>query len=39
MIADSDGVNAHLDDWVIVAARLGHVAEVKDIIFFDVELF
>ena len=39
MGADGDGVDAHLDDWVIVAAGLGHVAEVKDIFFFDIEFF
>lgn len=28
VISDSDGVDAHLDDWIIIATRLGHVAEI-----------
>lgn len=36
---DSDSVDAHLDDWVIVAAWLGHVAEVENVGFFDGEFF
>ena len=39
VVADGDGVDAHLDDWVIVAAGLGHIAEVEDVGFFDFELF
>ena len=35
VVSDSDGVDAHLDDWIIVAAGLGHVAEIQDIFFFD----
>lgn len=37
--ADSDGVDAHGDDWVVVAARLGHVAKIKHVGFLDVKLF
>ena len=36
MASNSDGVDAHFDDGVIVAAGLGHVAEVEDVFFFDV---
>ena len=39
MISDRDGVDAHFYDWVIVAARLCHVAEIEDIFFGDMELF
>ena len=39
VIPDGNCVNAHLHDGVIVAARLGHVAEVEDVGFFDVEFF
>ena len=38
MIADSDGIDAHLDNWIIVAARLGHIAKVEDIFFCDIKL-
>ena len=34
-----DGVDAHFDDGVIVAAGLGHVAEIEDVGFLDAELF
>ena len=37
--ADGNCVDAHLDDWVIVAAWLSHIAEVEDFGFFDIELF
>lgn len=29
--ADGDGIDAHLDDGVVVPSRLGHVAEVEDV--------
>ena len=38
VVADGDGFDAHLDDRIIVAARLSHVAEVKDIFFANFEL-
>ena len=28
---DGDGVDAHLDNWIIVAAWLCHVAEIEDV--------
>ena len=34
--ADGDGVDAHFDDRVIVAAWGGHVAEIEDVFFLDV---
>ena len=39
VVSDGDGVDAHFDDGVIVAAGLSHVAKVKDILFLDAELF
>ena len=36
--ANRNGVDAHLYDWIIVAARLSHIAEVKDVGLFNVEL-
>ena len=36
VVADGDGFDAHLDDRIIVAARLSHVAEVEDIFLFDI---
>ena len=36
---DCDGVDAHLDDWIIITARLGHVAKIKDVFFGNVEFF
>ena len=38
MGTDGDSVDAHLDDRVVVAAGLGHVTEVEDILFVCVEL-
>lgn len=35
--ADSDGIDAHLDDGVVIPSRLGHVAEVEDVRLLDVE--
>ena len=37
--ADGDGVDAHLDDGIVVAAWLGHVAEVEDFVGLDLEFF
>ena len=37
--AHRNGINAHLYDWIIVAARLSHIAEVKDVLLFDLEFF
>lgn len=37
--ADGDGFDAHLDDGVVVAAGLGHVAEIEDVGFFNLEMF
>lgn len=31
MTTDGNGVYAHLDNWVIVAARLGHITEIENI--------
>ena len=39
MRANSDGFDAHLNNWVIIAAWLSHIAKVKDIFFIDFELF
>ncbi len=39
VVADGDGVDTHLDDRVIIAARLSHVAEVEDVLFVDFEFF
>ena len=39
MGANGDGVEAHLDDGIIVAAFLGHVAEVEDVGLCDLKLF
>ncbi len=39
MISDGDGVDAHLNDGIIVAAGLGHVTEVEDVLFVNFELF
>ena len=39
MGADGDSVDAHLDNRVIVAARLGHIAKVENFGFLDVEFF
>ena len=35
--ADGNSVDVHLDDGVVVAAELGHVAEVEDLTFVDFE--
>lgn len=37
--SNSDGIDAHFDDGVIVTAGLGHVAEVEDVGLFDFEFF
>ncbi len=37
MVADGNGVDTHFYDGIIVAARLGHVAEIEDILFVDFE--
>ncbi len=37
--SDRDGIDAHLDNWVIIATRLSHVAEVQDVFLVDVEFF
>ena len=39
MIADSDGINAHLDDRVIIAAGLCHISEIENVFFGDLKLF
>ena len=39
VVADGDGIYAHLDDGIIVATGLSHVAEVEDVGFFDFKLF
>ena len=39
VITDGDGVDTHLDNWIIVAAGLSHIAEVEDIFFCDIKLF
>ena len=39
MRANRNCVDAHLDNWIIVAARLGHIAKVENFGFFDFELF
>ena len=39
MTTDGNGVDAHLDDGIIVAARLGHVAEIEDVLLVDFKLF
>ena len=39
VVADCDGVDAHLDDWIIIAAWLGHIAKVENLFFSDVEFF
>lgn len=36
--ADGNSVDTHLDDRIIIATGLGHIAEVEDIGFLDVEL-
>ena len=36
---DSDGIDAHLNNGVVIASWLGHVAEIKDVGFFDFEFF
>ena len=33
--ADRDGVDAHLDDWIIVTAGLGHVAKIENLVFLN----
>ena len=38
VVSDGDGVDAHFDDGVIVAAGLGHVAEIENIFLLDAEL-
>lgn len=32
--SDGNGVDAHFNDWIIVATWLSHVAEVEDVGFF-----
>ena len=39
MVSDGDSIDTHFYDWVIIAARLGHITEVKDIFFLDFQLF
>ena len=39
MTSNGDGIDAHLDYWIIIAAWLRHVAEVEDVFFGDFELF
>ena len=39
MRANRDGVDTHLDDWIVVTTRLSHIAEVEDIFLFNFELF
>ena len=39
MTANRNGVDTHLDDRIIIAARLSHIAEVEDFWFFDLEFF
>ena len=39
MATNRNSIDAHLDDWVIVATWLRHIAEVKDVFLFDFELF
>ena len=39
MVPHGDGINTHFDDWVIIAAGLGHVAEVENVFFADTEFF
>lgn len=39
MIAYGDGIDTHLDYWVIIATWLSHVAEVEDVLLLDVEFF
>ena len=39
MAANSDGIDTHLDDRVVVATWLSHVAKVENVGFFDFELF
>ena len=39
MRADGDSVNTHGDNWVVVPSRLGHVAEIEHVGFFDVKFF
>ena len=36
---DSDGINAHLNDWIIVATWLSHIAKVEDFFFGDIQFF
>ena len=35
---NSDCINAHLDDWVIIAAWLSHIAEIENFGFLNLEL-
>ena len=39
MIPDGNGVDAHLDDRVIIATGLGHVAKIEDIFLLDIQFF
>lgn len=39
MGTNSDGFDAHLNDWVVIAARLGHIAKIKNFWLFDFEFF
>ena len=39
MVSDGYSVDAHFYDWVIIAAGLGHVAEIEDVFFIDVKFF
>ena len=39
MGADRDGIDAHLNDGIIVATWLSHIAKVEDIFLFDFEFF
>lgn len=38
MASDSNSIDAHLDDWIIITAGAGHVAKIEDVVFFDVKL-
>ncbi len=37
--ADSDRIDTHLNNWIIVATWLGHVAKVKNVLFIDFKFF
>ena len=36
MVADGDGVDTHFYNGVIVAAGLGHIAEIEDVFLVDI---